>query len=69
METPSRQNNTLFREWEYRLCWTAFNRLKGPVGSTEYIVMRSTRLNPYMVYLHTRTDGFRAISHQQHERQ
>lgn len=32
---------------------------EGAVGSTEYIVMRSRRLNPYMVYLHTRTDGFR----------
>ena len=32
---------------------------EGAVGSTEYIVMRSKRLNPYMVYLHARTDGFR----------
>lgn len=32
---------------------------EGAVGSTEYIVMRSKRLNPCMVYLHARTDGFR----------
>lgn len=32
---------------------------EGAIGSTEYIVMRSKRLNPYMVYLHARTDGFR----------
>ena len=32
---------------------------EGAVGSTEYIVMRSKRLNQYMVYLHARTDGFR----------
>ena len=32
---------------------------EGAVGSTEYIVMRSKCLNPYMVYLHARTDGFR----------
>lgn len=32
---------------------------EGAVGSTEYIVMRSKYLNPYMVYLHARTDGFR----------
>jgi len=32
---------------------------EGAVGSTEYIVMRSKRLNPYMVYLLARTDEFR----------
>ena len=32
---------------------------KGAVGSTEYIVMRSKRLNPYMVYLLSRTNEFR----------
>ena len=32
---------------------------KGAVGSTEYIVMRSKRLNPYMVYLISRTNEFR----------
>ena len=32
---------------------------EGAVGSNEYIVMRSKYLNPYMVYLHARTDGFR----------
>ena len=32
---------------------------EGAIGSTEYIVMRSKCLNPYMVYLHARTDGFR----------
>lgn len=32
---------------------------EGAVGSTEYIVMRSKKLNPYMVYLLSRTSGFR----------
>lgn len=32
---------------------------EGAVGSTEFIVMRSRSLNPYMVYLLARTDGFR----------
>ena len=32
---------------------------EGAVGSTEYIVMRSQSLNPYMVYLLARTDNFR----------
>ena len=32
---------------------------EGAVGSTEFIVMRSRRLNPYMVYLLARTDDFR----------
>ena len=32
---------------------------EGAVGSTEYIVMRSKRLNSYMVYLLSRTNGFR----------
>ena len=32
---------------------------EGAVGSTEYIVMRSKKLNPYMVYLLSRTNGFR----------
>ena len=32
---------------------------EGAVGSTEFIVMRSERLNPYMVYLLARTDDFR----------
>lgn len=32
---------------------------EGAVGSTEYIVMRSKRLNPYMVYLFSRTNEFR----------
>lgn len=32
---------------------------EGAVGSTEYIVMRSKCLNPCMVYLLARTDGFR----------
>lgn len=32
---------------------------EGAVGSTEYIVMRSIALNPYMVYCLARTDDFR----------
>ena len=32
---------------------------EGAVGSTEFIVMRSKQLNPYMVYLLARTDDFR----------
>ena len=32
---------------------------EGAVGSTEYIVMRSKKLNPYMVYLLARTNDFR----------
>lgn len=32
---------------------------EGAVGSTEYIVMRSKQLNSYMVYLLSRTNGFR----------
>ena len=32
---------------------------EGAVGSTEFIVMRSEKLNPYMVYLLARTDDFR----------
>ena len=32
---------------------------EGGVGSTEYIVMRSKMLNPYMVYLLSRTSGFK----------
>ncbi len=32
---------------------------EGAVGSTEFIVMRSKALNPYMVYLLARTDDFR----------
>ena len=32
---------------------------EGTVGSTEYIVMRSKKLNPYMVYLLSRTNSFR----------
>lgn len=32
---------------------------EGAVGSTEFIVMRSVKLNPYMVYLLARTDKFR----------
>lgn len=32
---------------------------EGAVGSTEFIVMRSKRLNPYMVYLFSRTEDFR----------
>lgn len=32
---------------------------EGAIGSTEYIVMRSKKLNPYMVYLLSRTNGFR----------
>ena len=32
---------------------------EGAVGSTEFIVMRSEKLNPYMVYLLVRTDDFR----------
>ncbi len=32
---------------------------EGAVGSTEYIVMRSKEINPYMVYLLARTDSFR----------
>lgn len=32
---------------------------EGAVGSTEYIVMRSKKLNPYMVYLLSRTNSFR----------
>ena len=32
---------------------------EGAIGSTEFIVMRSRKLNPYMVYLLARTDDFR----------
>lgn len=32
---------------------------EGAIGSTEFIVMRSRKLNPYMVYLLSRTDDFR----------
>lgn len=32
---------------------------EGAVGSTEYIVMRSKEINPYMVYLLAQTDSFR----------
>ena len=32
---------------------------EGAVGSTEFIVMRSKQINPYMVYLLARTDDFR----------
>ena len=32
---------------------------EGVVGSTEFIVMRSKGINPYMVYLLARTDAFR----------
>lgn len=32
---------------------------EGAVGSTEYIVMRSKKINPYMVYLLARTKDFR----------
>ena len=32
---------------------------EGAVGSTEFIVMRSKKLNPYMVYLLARTEDFR----------
>ena len=32
---------------------------EGAVGSTEFIVMRSKMLNPYMVYLLSRTEDFR----------
>lgn len=32
---------------------------EGAVGSTEFIVMRSIKLNPYMVYLLARTNDFR----------
>lgn len=35
---------------------------EGAIGSTEYIVMRSRRLNPYMVYLLARTEGFREFA-------
>lgn len=35
---------------------------EGAVGSTEYIVMRSRTLNPYIVYLLARTDDFRRIA-------
>ena len=32
---------------------------EGAVGSTEFIVMRAKKINPYMVYLHARTEEFR----------
>lgn len=32
---------------------------EGAIGSTEFIVMRSKKLNPYMVYLLSRTNNFR----------
>lgn len=35
---------------------------EGAVGSTEYIVMRSKKLNPYMVYLLSRTNAFRQFA-------
>lgn len=35
---------------------------EGAVGSTEYIVMRSKMLNPYMVYLLSRTNAFRQFA-------
>lgn len=38
---------------------TGIESEEGAVGSTEYIVMRSKGINPYMVYLLARTDSFR----------
>ena len=35
---------------------------EGAVGSTEFIVMRSKELNPYMVYCLARTENFRTIA-------
>lgn len=35
---------------------------EGAVGSTEFIVMRSSKLNPYMVYLLARTSDFRQFA-------
>ena len=35
---------------------------EGAIGSTEFIVMRSRTLNPYIVYLLARTDSFRQIA-------
>ncbi len=35
---------------------------EGAVGSTEYIVMRSKKLSPYMVYLLARTESFREFA-------
>lgn len=35
---------------------------EGSCGSTEFIVMRSKRLNPYMVYLLARTEQFRKVA-------
>lgn len=35
---------------------------EGACGSTEFIVMRSIRLNPYMVYLLARTEQFRKVA-------
>lgn len=35
---------------------------EGAVGSTEYVVMRSKMLNPYMVYLLSRTNTFRQFA-------
>lgn len=35
---------------------------EGAVGSTEYVVMRSKMLNPYMVYLLSRTNAFRQFA-------
>ncbi len=35
---------------------------EGAIGSTEYIVMRSKKLNPYMVYCIARSEGFRTAA-------
>lgn len=38
---------------------SSLDSAEGAVGSTEFIVMRSRDINPYMVYLLARTDDFR----------
>lgn len=41
---------------------TGIESTEGAVGSTEFIVMRSKGINPYMVYLLARTDDFRQVA-------
>lgn len=41
---------------------TGIESAEGAVGSTEFIVMRSKGINPYMVYLLARTDDFRQVA-------
>ncbi len=50
--TPCLENGKTAFVWEIKSD-------EGAVGSTEYIVMRSKKINPYMVYLIARSEKFR----------